>query len=127
MWLPYGPFKSVGLSRIVNEPFGLYRAMWGDNEGKPNLLKISSQHDSIKRYLGPEPEFVGQNSNHFRALVAEIVAESVCRKTLEREARKRSFRWANQREAGKLMEISLLDHSIISSDKYYSFADEGIS
>jgi len=84
--------------QIVNEPFGLYRAMWGDNDGKPNLLKISSQHDSIKRYLGPEPEFVGQNSLHFRALLAEIVAESVCRKTLEREARERSFRWADQRD-----------------------------
>lgn len=84
--------------KIVNEPFGVYRAMWGDNDGKPNLLKISSQHDSIKRYLGPEPEFEGQNSLHFRVLLAEIVAESVCRKTLEREARERSFRWADQRD-----------------------------
>jgi DNA repair protein RadC len=30
------------------------------------------------------------------------------------------------KEAAKLMEISLLDHLIITYDKYYSFADEGI-
>ncbi len=35
---------------------------------------------------------------HFRILLAEIVAESVCRKTLEREAREHSFRWADQRD-----------------------------
>jgi len=30
------------------------------------------------------------------------------------------------KDAAKLMEISLLDHLIITSDKYYSFADEGV-
>jgi len=30
------------------------------------------------------------------------------------------------KEAAKLMEISLLDHLIVTSDKYYSFADEGV-
>lgn len=30
------------------------------------------------------------------------------------------------KEAAKLMEISLLDHLIITPDRYYSFADEGI-
>lgn len=30
------------------------------------------------------------------------------------------------KEAGKLLDISLLDHLIIAHDKYYSFADEGI-
>ncbi len=30
------------------------------------------------------------------------------------------------KEGGKLLEISLLDHIIISSESYYSFADEGL-
>ncbi|MBS1505784.1 MAG: DNA repair protein RadC [Bacteroidetes bacterium] len=30
------------------------------------------------------------------------------------------------KEAGKLLDISLLDHLIIARDKYYSFADEGV-
>jgi DNA repair protein RadC len=30
------------------------------------------------------------------------------------------------REAGKLLQIAVLDHLIITYDKYYSFADEGI-
>jgi len=30
------------------------------------------------------------------------------------------------KEAAKLMNITLLDHLIITSDKYYSFADDGL-
>ena len=30
------------------------------------------------------------------------------------------------KEAAKLMDISLLDHLVITSDTYYSFADEGL-
>lgn len=30
------------------------------------------------------------------------------------------------KEGGKLLEISVLDHIIITSDDYYSFADEGV-
>jgi DNA repair protein RadC len=30
------------------------------------------------------------------------------------------------KEGGKILEISLLDHLIISGDGYYSFADEGM-
>jgi len=30
------------------------------------------------------------------------------------------------KEVGKVMDIQLLDHIIISTDRYYSFADEGM-
>lgn len=33
---------------------------------------------------------------------------------------------ARIKDAGKLMDISLLDHIILSSNGYYSFADEGV-
>lgn len=75
--------KGVNLEiKIVPEDLGVYRAMWAVPEGKPNLLKISAKHDSIKRYLGDAPDFAGQEKPHFRVLLAEIVAESVCRKSL---------------------------------------------
>ncbi len=67
---------------IRDEDFYNYRARWADHEGKPNLLLISGQHKSLKRYLGPPPDFEGQNTPIFRMLLAEIIAESVCRKVL---------------------------------------------
>ena len=64
---------------------GVYRAMWSIQN--PNLLEISATHDSIKRYLSPEPPYKGQEEPHFRVLLAEIIAESVCRKALELEVK----------------------------------------
>jgi hypothetical protein len=85
---------------IEDEDFGNFRAMWARDRGKPNLLLISGRHDSIKRYLGPGPSFDEQNLPHFRLLLAEIVAESICRKSLELEAKERSweFNWAALRD-----------------------------
>ena len=54
-----------------------------------NLLEISATHDSIKRYLGPEPNYEGQEKLYFRVLLAEIVTESVCRKALGLEFKNR--------------------------------------
>jgi hypothetical protein len=83
--------------KIVEEDFGNFRAQWAFHERKPNLLLISARHKSISRYLGPSPEFHGQNSPVFRLLLAEIVAESICRKSLQLECRERSadFRFAD--------------------------------
>ncbi len=85
---------------IKDEDFGNYRARWGDHEGKPYLLLISARHPSLKRYLGPHPDFIGRESVHFRAILAEIVAECVCRKSLLLEAQRHSwmFQWANSKE-----------------------------
>lgn len=66
--------------KIVPHSLGVYRASWS----QPNLLEISATHDSIKRYLGPEEELwkQKQETSYFKVLLAEIVAESVCRKAL---------------------------------------------
>lgn len=95
---------------LRDEDFGNFRAQWGDSEGKPNLLLISAKHAALKRYLGPVPDFEGQNSLHFKAILAEIVAESVCRKSLRMEAEKYSwqFRWADFKED------SLIADSVLS-------------
>jgi hypothetical protein len=81
---------------LKDEDFGTYRAKWGDHEGQPYLLLISAKHLSLKRYLGPAPDFVGRDSIHFRAILAEIVAESICRKSLMMESKQQSwmFNWA---------------------------------
>ena len=86
--------------QIMDEDYGNFRARWADREGKPHLLLISARHKSLSRYLGPAPAFPGQDSPLFRVLIAEIVAESVCRKVLTMEAKERpwDFRWADLKE-----------------------------
>ena len=79
---------------LRDEDFGNFRALWAEHEGKPNLLLISAKHDSIRRYLEYDPEtkeWVGDKEPHFRVLLAEIVTESVCRKSLILEAKTRAW------------------------------------
>jgi len=85
---------------IVPEKFGASRAMWADNDGKPNVLKIAARHRSLARYLGEKEPYPGQHTPHFRVLLAEIVAESVCMKALRAEARQRpfDFPWADLKD-----------------------------
>jgi hypothetical protein len=71
--------------KIVSKPLGIYRAAWSAQE--PNLLEISAVHDSIRRYLGPAPDYSGQEKPYFHVLLAEIIAESVCRRALELEVK----------------------------------------
>jgi hypothetical protein len=75
--------------KIVSKNLGVYRAAWLSD--KPNLLEISATHDCIKRYLGPEPDYAGQEQPHFRVLLAEIVAERICMKALEKEVASRPW------------------------------------
>ncbi|HHT9105921.1 MAG TPA: hypothetical protein ACFYD7_08635 [Candidatus Wujingus californicus] len=88
---------------LRDEDFGNFRALWAEHEGKPNLLLISARHDSIRRYLKYNPEtkeWEGDKKPHFRVLLAEIVAESVCRKalTLEAKARAWEFKFADLKD-----------------------------
>ena len=53
---------------------------------RQNLLEIASRHPSLSRYLGrKEDNFPGQESSHFRILLAEIVADAVCSKIVSRQ------------------------------------------
>lgn len=92
---------------LRNEDFGNFRAIWAEHEGKPNLLLVSAKHRSLNRYLKYNPEtqtFEGQNNPLFRVLLAEIVAESVCRKALTLESKEKTweFRWADLRDDYKI-------------------------
>ena len=55
---------------------------------RQNVLEIAAGHPSLKRYLGTKSEgFPGQDSQHFRLLIAEIVADAVCARVIRhREA-----------------------------------------
>lgn len=96
---------------LKDEDFGSFRAKWGDYEGQPYLLLISAKHSSLKRYLGPAPEFIGRDSVHFRAILAEIVAESVCRKSLLLESTQQywMFKWADLKEDNLIAETVMAE------------------
>lgn len=73
--------------KIVPYNLGYFRAAWSSQNS--NILEISAAHESIKRYLGPEPDYEGQEKPQFRVLLAEIIAEKICVKSLEREIKSR--------------------------------------
>ncbi|RKI05257.1 hypothetical protein [Corallococcus sp. AB038B] len=115
--------------KIVPEDYVHYRARWASNENKPWLLKIAGRHPSIARYLGSEEDgYPGQGSLHFRALLAEIVAYSVCHRSLTEDAQAQpaDFEWEGTAAAiaeGVLYELnkrlsSFLEpaHSIMLSE-----------
>jgi len=77
--------------RVVNEYWGPQRAIWSPPDGY--LLKIAGRHQSIGRYLGPyEKGFPGQESPHFRVLLAEIGAASVCQRLLMEKDKRSTVR-----------------------------------
>jgi len=80
--------------KLVDEALGPTRSKWRDDLGKPNLLHINGLHESLRRYLG-KPEgapavFPGENSPLYFVLLAEIVAEAVCHKSMLEEAKQNS-------------------------------------
>jgi len=116
---------------LRDQDFGNFRAKWAEHESQPNLLLISARHKSLSRYLGPSPNFEGQNKAHFKILLAEIVAESVARKSLVLEAQERSweFHWADEKEDymiansvlaelhRRMREFAFIAHSIMLEHK----------
>ena len=68
---PTGAGLSINLEDIDLEN---QRYRW-----RQNVLEIAARHPSLKRYLGnKEHGFPGQETKHFRLLVAEVVADAVC-------------------------------------------------
>lgn len=49
------------------------------------VIKIMGKHPSLKRYLGPPPEFPDQDEPITRAVIAEIVAGEAARMVMERK------------------------------------------
>ena len=80
---------------VDNKDYGGQRAKWDPPDGY--TLSIAGKHESIGRYLGPaENGFPGQNTPHFLVLLAEIIADRVCRRLLELEGEKRGRDWVKE-------------------------------
>ena len=77
------PPKGSSISIKVRDiDLGNQRYMWSGNTLE---LQIAARHPSLSRYLGAESDdFPGQSERHFRLLLAEIVADAVCGKIIER-------------------------------------------
>jgi hypothetical protein len=68
---------------------GPYRALWEDIEEPQThqsvrTLLIQARHPALMRYLGDAPDFPGQDAPWTRLLMAEIVADNVCREISRR-------------------------------------------
>ena len=56
---------------------------------RQNVLEIAARHESVARYLGRQAQgFPGQDSVHFRLLLAEIVSDALCAQMLSRDIQK---------------------------------------
>jgi hypothetical protein len=78
--------------RLVNEDFGHQRAVWDPPDGY--LLKIAGRHESVSRYLGSvRDDYPGKDRPHFRVLLAEIIAGSVCQRLLIDKMRKKKRKY----------------------------------
>ncbi len=70
-------FKLVSYSLGKN-----YRAVWDRTE--PNILLITTQHESISRYLGSQADgYPGQHRAPFRVLLAELISDNICRRIVD--------------------------------------------
>jgi hypothetical protein len=85
--------------KLVDEDFLYSRSKWRDDQGKPYLLHINGRHESLRRYLGEPvgdpPQFPGENSPLYLVLLAEIVAEAVCHRTMLEQAKKSATEFAD--------------------------------
>ncbi len=68
---------------------GKYRALWEEQDDpktgeRTKVLEIMGRHPALRRYLGAAPAFPGQNHPWVKTLIAEIVADNVCREIARR-------------------------------------------
>jgi hypothetical protein len=64
-----------------------YRAVWDRTE--PNKLLITTRHESISRYLGPEADgYQGQHRAPFRVLLAELISDNICRRIVDEQLKR---------------------------------------
>lgn len=71
----------------IEEDFSPLRYKWETDE----LLRIGAKHPTIRRYLGildEEGEYSKISSPHYRLVLAEVVAEALAFKMLEKRFRK---------------------------------------
>jgi len=75
--------------QLEDKDGGKYRALWEEREDAASgermmVLEIMGRHPALRRYLGAAPDFPGQNTPLVKAMMAEIVADNVCREVARR-------------------------------------------
>ena len=61
-----------------------------------SVIEIAAKHPSLRRYLGSKADnFSGQDAQHFRVLIAEIVADAVCADIVSRSMDANPEEYAN--------------------------------
>ncbi len=66
----------------------VYRAIFDPAEvepGEPQTLKVYALHQSLRRYVGDPPDYAGQETPEWRAVLAEAITEAVARRVVERK------------------------------------------
>ena len=77
--------ESPSLSiRMVDQEQGNNRAVVESEDGQ-TVIKVMGRHPVMRRYRGPAPGFPGDELPTTKVLLAEIVADQVCRMLLERK------------------------------------------
>ena len=102
---------------LVDENLGDSRARWAELENKPNLLKISAVHPSLKPYFGDAPDFSGQNEPAGRALIAELIIERFSTKFLLQKMKREpgGYRYANLQPSEAMENITLHLQKLINT------------
>lgn len=80
------PVSGVRLKfKPVEDDFGSVRYRWDDKD--PYLLNIGAKHPSVRRYLGDPTEqgYPGIDSSLYHAVLAEVIAESLAFRILEKQ------------------------------------------
>ncbi|MEW6620917.1 MAG: hypothetical protein AB1422_16550 [bacterium] len=80
------PRSGINLkSKPIDDDFGVLRYKWDDKE--PYLLLIAARHPSIERYLGEltEQGYPGINDPRYHIILAEIIAEALAFRILEKQ------------------------------------------
>ena len=73
---------------LVSKRPGVFRAAFDPPEpaaGEQQRLLIYGLHPSLKRYLGPAPDFAGQDRPEWKAILAEVVTEAVARRIVSKK------------------------------------------
>jgi len=79
---------NIEIKLVDEEALGEQRAVWtGD------VLKINTRNQTIRRYSGPPPNYLGQDTIHFHLLLAELIADNVARRILELNAEKNAHKY----------------------------------
>ncbi len=68
--------------QVVDEEAGPRRALV-TKDGNQTVIKIMGRHPALKPYLGPPPDFPGQNDPLSWTIIAEIIASEAARMVVE--------------------------------------------